>query len=148
MSLKSFATKGFSLAMNGKCNNHSKKASNYANKASNLFKSCRTTKDTNEKINKLAEGLIILSHSIKEVSDSVVPISSMNMFSSLLSENINNLLENRNLKTYTEFSDENNIKNFVYFLCYNEKEKIMNEANKLKTLIKDKDKDAHIQINL
>ena len=47
MSLKSFATKGFSLAMNGKCNNHSKKASNYANKASNLFKSCRTTKDTN-----------------------------------------------------------------------------------------------------
>ncbi len=50
MSLKSFATKGFSLAMNGKCNNHSKKASNYANKASNLFKSCRTTKDTNEKI--------------------------------------------------------------------------------------------------
>lgn len=59
---------------------------------------------------------------------------------------INNLLENRNLKTYTEFSDENNIKNFVYFLCYNEKEKIMNEATKLKTLIKDKD--AHIQINL
>jgi membrane protein insertase Oxa1/YidC/SpoIIIJ len=59
---------------------------------------------------------------------------------------INNLLESRNLKTYTEFSDENNIKNFVYFLCYNEKEKIMNEATKLKTLIKDKD--AHIQINL
>lgn len=59
---------------------------------------------------------------------------------------INNLLENKNLKTYTEFSDENNIKNFVYFLCYNEKEIIMNEAAKLKTLIKDKD--AHIQVNL
>ena len=58
---------------------------------------------------------------------------------------INNLLENKNLKTYTEFSDENNIKNFVYFLCYNEKEIIMNEAAKLKTLIKDKD---HIQVNL
>ena len=59
---------------------------------------------------------------------------------------INNLLENKNLKAYTEFSDENNIKNFVYFLCYNEKENTMNEATKLKTLIKDKD--AHIQINL
>ena len=108
MSLKSFATKGFSLAMNGKCNNHSKKASNYANKASNLFKSCRTTKDTNEKINKLAEGLINLSHSIKEVSDSVVPISSMNMFSSLLSENINNLLENQKKEIILSI---NNLKN-------------------------------------
>ena len=108
MSLKSFATKGFSLAMNGKCNNHSKKASNYANKASNLFKSWRTTKDTNEKINKLAEGLINLSHSIKEVSDSVVPISSMNMFSSLLSENINNLLENQKKEIVLSI---NNLKN-------------------------------------
>ena len=59
---------------------------------------------------------------------------------------INNLLENKNLKTYTEFSDENNVKNFVYFLCYNEKENTMNEAAKLKTLIKDKD--TLIQINL
>jgi len=35
MSLKSFTTKGFSVVMNGKCNNHSKKESSYANKASN-----------------------------------------------------------------------------------------------------------------
>jgi len=95
MSLKSFAAKGFSIAMNGRCNRHSKKASSYANKASYLFKSCKSVKDTNQKIDKLAEGLISLSDSIREVSDSVVPVSSMNMFSSLLSENINQLLENQ-----------------------------------------------------
>ena len=95
MNFKSFATKGFSIAMNGKCNKHSKKASSYANKASNLFKSCKSIKDTNQKIDKLAEGLINLSDSIKEVSDSVVPVSSMNMFSSLLSENMNQLLDNQ-----------------------------------------------------
>ena len=95
MNFKSFATKGFSIAMNGICNKHSKKASSYANKASNLFKSCKSIKDTNQKIDKLAEGLINLSDSIKEVSDSVVPVSSMNMFSSLLSENMNQLLDNQ-----------------------------------------------------
>ena len=52
MSLKSFAAKGFSIAMNGRCNRHSKKASSYANKASYLFKSCKSVKDTNQKIDK------------------------------------------------------------------------------------------------
>ena len=106
MSLKSFATKGFSIAMNGKCNKHSKKASNYANRASYLFKSCKSVKDTNQKIDKLAEGLINLSDSIKEVSDSVVPVSSMNMFSSLLSENINQLLENQKKEIISSMQDK------------------------------------------
>ena len=41
--------------MNGKCNKHSKKASNYANRASYLFKSCKSVKDTNQKMSQAVD---------------------------------------------------------------------------------------------
>lgn len=55
---------------------------------------------------------------------------------------LENLLDNKNLKNYSEYNDENNNKNYNYFFCYNSKEEVLIEAKKFKN------QDAEIQINL
>ena len=59
---------------------------------------------------------------------------------------INDLLNSEHLKSYSELKDENNEKNFIYFLCYNNKEQAMKEAANIKNSIKNDD--VQIQINL
>ena len=97
MSFKSFATKGFSIAMNGKCNKYSKKASSSAKKASNYFRSAKSKKG-DQKIDAMIDGMNELSNAVLQVSDSVVPIANMNAVSALLAENIEKLIDEGNNK--------------------------------------------------
>ena len=63
-----------------------------AQSAINSFQSAKSRKG-DQKLDALADGLISLSKAMVEVSKSIAPIATMNMWSALLSENIGEVME-------------------------------------------------------
>ena len=92
MSFRSLFTKGTALASSGKCRTHSQKASSYARQAMSCFRSARSKKG-DQKIDAMLDGLVYLSSSVLEVSDSITPIATMNMVSALLAENMKDIIQ-------------------------------------------------------
>ena len=92
MGIGSLFKKGVSISMNGKCKQHSLKASNYSNRAVSSLRTAKSKKDINQKLDHVIDAMSHLSNAIMEVSNSVTPISTMGMVSALLSENISDLL--------------------------------------------------------
>ena len=97
MALKNIFTKGSSVAFASKSSQHSKKASAYAKQAISSFQKAKYKKDTNQKIDCLIDGMNKLSQSIIEVSDSVPPVAQMTAINTLFGENLENLLNKREL---------------------------------------------------
>lgn len=59
---------------------------------------------------------------------------------------IDNILKNEHLKNYSEIKNNEGIKYYNYFFCYNDKNIMLEENEKFKNLIKDND--VQVQINL
>ena len=98
MGISSLFTKGVALTMSSKCTQHSKKASNYSNRAISSLRTAKSKKDINQKLDYMIDAMSNLSFAVMEVSNSVSPISKMNMVSALLSENISDLLNRQTLE--------------------------------------------------
>lgn len=92
MSVKSLFTKGIALSQSNQCKTHSNSGASSAQNAISSFQSAKSKKGE-QKIDALADGLINLSKALVEISKSITPIATMNMWSALLSENINEILE-------------------------------------------------------
>lgn len=92
MGLKSVLTKGVALSQGNQCKTHSTTGVNNAQAAISLFQSAKLKKGE-PKLDALADGLINLSKAMLEVSKSISPIATMNMWSALLSENIEEIME-------------------------------------------------------
>jgi hypothetical protein len=101
MTVKSLFTKGIALSQSSQCKTHSNSGVNNAQKAISSFQSAKSKKGE-QKIDALADGLIILSKAMVEVSKSITPIATMNMWSALLSENINEVLEENRIALVKE----------------------------------------------
>jgi hypothetical protein len=85
-------TKGIALSQANQCKTHSSSGVSNAQSAINSFQSAKSRKG-DQKLDALADGLISLSKAMVEVSKSITPIATMNMWSALLSENIGEAME-------------------------------------------------------
>lgn len=103
MTIKSFVKKGVALSQSNVCRTHSNNASSAAQQAISSFQSVKSKKG-DQKIDSLADGLISLTKAINEISKSISPIATMNMISSLLSENIQELLEENRVSLLKEIN--------------------------------------------
>ena len=96
MTLKTFFVKGVALSQSNQCKTHSNSGVSNAQSAISSFQSAKSRKGE-QNIDALADGLISLSKAMVEISKSITPIATMNMWSALLSENIGKIMEeNRN----------------------------------------------------
>jgi hypothetical protein len=101
MTVKSLFTKGIALSQSSQCKTHSNSGVNNAQKAISSFQSAKSKK-SEQKIDALADGLVSLSKAMVEISKSITPIATMNMWSALLSENINEVLEENRIALVKE----------------------------------------------
>jgi hypothetical protein len=101
MTVKSLFTKGIALSPSSQCKTHSNSGVNNAQKAISSFQSAKSKKGE-QKIDALADGLVSLSKAMVEISKSITPIATMNMWSALLSENINEVLEENRIALVKE----------------------------------------------
>jgi uncharacterized protein YaaR (DUF327 family) len=101
MTVKSLFTKGIALSQSSQCKTHSNSGVSNAQKAISSFQSAKSKKGE-QKIDALADGLVSLSKAMVEISKSITPIATMNMWSALLSENINEILEENRITLIKE----------------------------------------------
>jgi len=92
MSFKSILTKGVAISQRNQCKTHSTTGVSNAQAAISSFQSAKSKKGE-QKLDALADGLINLSKAMVEISKSITPIATMNMWSALLSENIGEIME-------------------------------------------------------
>jgi len=92
MGFKSILTKGVAISQRNQCNTHSTTGVSNAQAAISSFQSAKSKKGE-QKLDTLADGLISLSKAMVEISKSITPIATMNMWGALLSENIDEIME-------------------------------------------------------
>jgi uncharacterized protein YaaR (DUF327 family) len=92
MAIGNIFKKGVALSQGNQCKTHSSTGVSNAQAAISSFQSAKSKKGE-QKLDALADGLINLSKAIIEVSKSIAPIATMNMWSALLSENIGEIME-------------------------------------------------------